>query len=39
MLKGEGGFLSTAHTESDLNCIIQAVKDSISELRAGEFLP
>jgi glutamate-1-semialdehyde 2,1-aminomutase len=39
MLKGEGGFLSTAHTESDLNNIIQAVKDSIEELRRGDFLP
>ena len=39
MLRGNGGFLSTAHTESDLNHIIQAVKDSISELRQGGFLP
>ncbi|GAB4243275.1 MAG: aspartate aminotransferase family protein [Stanieria sp.] len=39
MLRGNGGFLSTAHTEADLNYIIQAVKDSISELREGEFLP
>ncbi|BAU65719.1 aminotransferase class-III [Stanieria sp. NIES-3757] len=39
MLRGNGGFLSTAHTEADLNFIIQAVKDSISELREGEFLP
>ena len=39
MLRGNGGFLSTAHTEADLNHIIQAVKDSISELRQGDFLP
>ena len=39
MLRGNGGFLSTAHTEADLNQIVQAVKDSISELRQGEFLP
>ncbi len=39
MLRGNGGFLSTAHTEADLNHIIQAVKDSISELRQGGFLP
>jgi glutamate-1-semialdehyde-2,1-aminomutase len=39
MLRGNGGFLSTAHTEADLNYIIQAVQDSISELREGEFLP
>lgn len=38
MLRGNGGFLSTAHTEADLNYIIQAVKDSIYELRQGEFL-
>jgi glutamate-1-semialdehyde aminotransferase len=39
MLRGNGGFLSTAHTETDLNYIIEAVKDSIAELRQGEFLP
>ncbi|AFZ36191.1 Glutamate-1-semialdehyde 2,1-aminomutase [Stanieria cyanosphaera PCC 7437] len=39
MLRGNGGFLSTAHTDADINYIIQAVKDSISELKEGEFLP
>ncbi|MEM1173031.1 MAG: aspartate aminotransferase family protein [Cyanobacteria bacterium P01_H01_bin.35] len=39
MPRGHRGFLSTAHTEADLDCIIQAIKDSISELRQGEFLP
>ncbi|ELS00499.1 glutamate-1-semialdehyde aminotransferase [Xenococcus sp. PCC 7305] len=39
MLRGNGGFLSTAHTEEDLNNIFQAVKDSIADLRSGEFLP
>jgi glutamate-1-semialdehyde 2,1-aminomutase len=39
MLRGNGGFLSTAHTQEDLDYILQAVKDSISELREGQFLP
>jgi glutamate-1-semialdehyde 2,1-aminomutase len=39
MLRGNGGFLSTAHTDEDINHIIQAVKNSISQLREGEFLP
>lgn len=39
MLRGNGGFLSTAHTEEDLNNIFQAIKDSITELRSGDFLP
>jgi glutamate-1-semialdehyde 2,1-aminomutase len=34
-----GGLISTAHTDEDLNRIIEAVKDSITELREGEFLP
>lgn len=33
------GFLSTAHTDEDLDYIIQTVKDSVEELRAGGFLP
>lgn len=39
LLRGNGGFLSTAHTDEDINRIIQAVKDSILELRHGDFLP
>lgn len=39
MLRGNGGFLSTAHTDEDINYIIQAVKDCISGLREGGFLP
>jgi glutamate-1-semialdehyde 2,1-aminomutase len=39
MLRGNGGFFSTAHTDEDINHIIQAVKNSISQLREGEFLP
>jgi hypothetical protein len=32
-------FLSTAHTEADLAQFVQAVKDSVAELRQGGFLP
>ncbi len=32
-------FLSTAHTDSDIAYIIQAVKESIFELQQGGFLP
>jgi glutamate-1-semialdehyde-2,1-aminomutase len=32
-------FLSTAHTDEDIEYIIQAVKDSINEMRTGGFLP
>lgn len=38
-LRPGGGLLSTAHTDDDLNFIIQAVKDSIKDLRDGGFLP
>ncbi|HEY6922228.1 MAG TPA: aminotransferase class III-fold pyridoxal phosphate-dependent enzyme, partial [Steroidobacteraceae bacterium] len=31
-------FLSTAHTEEDLDRLLRAVKDSIAELRAGGFI-
>ena len=37
-LRGGSGFLSTAHTDEDINYIIQAVKDSISDLRSGGLL-
>jgi glutamate-1-semialdehyde 2,1-aminomutase len=33
------GFLSTAHTDEDIDYLIQAVKDSVKELQAGGFLP
>jgi len=39
MLRGNGGFFSTAHTDEDINYIIQAVKNSILELREGHFFP
>lgn len=31
-------FLSTAHTDADVDCIIEAVKASVSAMRAGGFL-
>ncbi|HEY9649369.1 MAG TPA: aspartate aminotransferase family protein [Coleofasciculaceae cyanobacterium] len=38
LLRGNGGFLSTAHTDADINSIIQAVRDTLIELRkAGLF--
>lgn len=33
LLRGNGGFISTAHTDEDINSIIQAVLDSITELQ------
>ncbi|GET42311.1 aspartate aminotransferase family protein [Microseira wollei] len=39
LLLGGGGYLSTAHTNEDIDCIIQAVKDSVAELRSAGFLP
>jgi amino acid adenylation domain-containing protein len=32
-------FLSTAHTDNDVDDIINAVKESIQEMRDGDFLP
>jgi len=32
-------FLSTAHTDEDLERVIQAVKESVADLRAAGFLP
>lgn len=38
LLRGEGGgFLSTAHTDEDINSILQAMKDSITELQSNGF--
>ncbi|MBW4575232.1 MAG: aspartate aminotransferase family protein [Aphanothece sp. CMT-3BRIN-NPC111] len=39
LLRNGGGFLSTAHTDEDLDYIIQAVKGSVQELREGCLLP
>ncbi len=38
-LLGITGYLSTSHTDEDINYIIQAVKDSVEQLRIGGFLP
>lgn len=35
----KGGFLSTAHTDEDIDYIIQAFQESIKEMREGGFLP
>ncbi len=32
-------FLSTAHTEEDLDLVLNAVRESVEELRQGGFLP
>jgi glutamate-1-semialdehyde aminotransferase/acyl carrier protein len=32
-------FLSTAHTDEDLDLVLNAVKESVEELRQGGFLP
>ncbi|HEY4382947.1 MAG TPA: aminotransferase class III-fold pyridoxal phosphate-dependent enzyme, partial [Ktedonobacteraceae bacterium] len=37
--EGRNCFLSTAHTGENIASIIQAVKESIEEMRAGGFLP
>ncbi|GAB1544101.1 hypothetical protein NUACC21_67770 [Scytonema sp. NUACC21] len=36
--EGRNCFLSTAHTDDDINYVIRAVKDSVKELRSGGFL-
>lgn len=38
LFRENGGFLSTAHTEADLNYLIRVIKKSIQELRAAGFL-
>jgi len=38
-LRGNSGFLSTAHSDEDLDSTIKAIKVSIDELRKGHFLP
>ncbi|WP_258042491.1 non-ribosomal peptide synthetase [Paenibacillus sp. UNC499MF] len=37
--EGRNCFLSTAHSEEDIARIVQAVKESVGELRKGGFLP
>jgi len=38
-IRSGGGLLSTAHTDTDLDSIVQAVKHSVEELQNGKFLP
>ncbi|MEM9272768.1 MAG: aspartate aminotransferase family protein [Cyanobacteria bacterium P01_F01_bin.143] len=39
LLRGEGGgFLSTAHSDADINLILQAIKNSTMELQENGFL-
>lgn len=38
-IRSGGGLLSIAHTDEDLDFIIQAVRDTVEELRQGGFLP
>lgn len=37
--EGRTFYLSTAHTDEDIEILIKAIKESISELQAGDFLP
>ncbi|WP_414561750.1 aminotransferase class III-fold pyridoxal phosphate-dependent enzyme [Anabaena sp. CCY 9613] len=37
--EGRNCFLSVAHTDADIAQFIQAIKDSVKELRAGNFFP
>ncbi|WP_412676924.1 amino acid adenylation domain-containing protein [Bacillus siamensis] len=37
--EGRNCFLSTAHTADDIEHIIQAVKDTVKDLRRGGFIP
>jgi amino acid adenylation domain-containing protein len=37
--EGRNCFLSTAHTDEDVDYVVQAVRDSVEELREGGFLP
>jgi len=39
LLRGGGGFLSTAHTDADLEQILEAIEQSVIKLRTGGFLP
>lgn len=38
LLRGGGGFLSTAHSDADLEAIVQAVRDSVEELQLARML-
>ncbi len=37
--RGSGGYLSTAHSDADLEFILQAIRESVQALRVAQFLP
>jgi glutamate-1-semialdehyde aminotransferase len=37
--EGRAGFITTAHTDEDLEFVIRAFRESLAEMQAGEFLP
>jgi amino acid adenylation domain-containing protein len=37
--EGRNCFLSTAHTDEDIESVIRAVEESVEEMRAGGFMP
>jgi len=37
--EGRNCFMSTAHTDQDIDYLIHAVKDTVEDLRSGGFLP
>jgi hypothetical protein len=37
--EGRTCFVTTAHTDEDLDYVVTAVKESVAELRSGGFLP
>ncbi|MBD2310837.1 aspartate aminotransferase family protein [Desertifilum sp. FACHB-1129] len=40
LLRGEGGgFFSTAHSEADIQAVLQAMKNGIRDLQEAEFFP
>jgi glutamate-1-semialdehyde aminotransferase/malonyl CoA-acyl carrier protein transacylase len=39
MWEGRAGFITTAHSEQDLELVVRAFRDSIAEMQAASFLP
>jgi hypothetical protein len=37
--EGRAGFLTTAHTDSDVEAVIAAFKETIEEMQEADFLP
>src|SRR5262249_46943353 len=37
--EGRAGFITTAHTDADLDNIVRAFRETIIEMQAAEFLP